>query len=238
MRLVITGAASGIGAAVLARAVAGGAQIAALDLTPDAGAPHPEVIPLRCDVSDAGQVCDAMERAVSAWGAPPTALIACAGIYPQGPSLDITSAAWDTALAVNLRGSMLVAQAVARSAIDAGSAASVVLLSSVAAARGDETEPAAAYAASKGAIVSLVRQLAVEWGARGIRVNTVLPGVIDTPMTTITNTPGEAALIERLPLRRIGTADEVAQACLFLAGPAASYITGAALPVDGGYLVS
>jgi 3-oxoacyl-[acyl-carrier protein] reductase len=85
----------------------------------------------------------------------------------------------------------------------------------------------------------MARQLAVEWGGAGIRVNCVVPGVIDTAMTTVTaDADATAALLQRLPLGRLGTADEVAAACLFLAGPDSSYVTGTEITVDGGYLAS
>ena len=116
---------------------------------------------------------------------------------------------------------------------------SIVLLSSTAHALGDAIEPSAAYAASKGAVVSLARQLAVEWGPRGIRTNVVVPGVIDTPMTTILNhREGLKQVVSTIPLGRLGTADEVAQVCLFLTSDAASFMNGAIVPVDGGQLVS
>jgi 3-oxoacyl-[acyl-carrier protein] reductase len=111
-----------------------------------------------------------------------------------------------------------------------------VLLSSIAYSRGDTAEPAAHYAASKGAVVSLTRQLAVEWGTAGIRVNAVAPGVIATPMLRISDDPDRLAtyLQTGVPLGRLGTAEEVAAACLFLLGDDAAYVSGAVLPVDGG----
>ena len=84
----------------------------------------------------------------------------------------------------------------------------------------------------------MARQLAVEWGGAGMRVKCVVPGVIDTPMTTVTVDADATAVLLRLPLGRLGTADEVAAACLFLAGRDSSYITGTEIIVDGGYLAS
>lgn len=142
-------------------------------------------------------------------------------------------------LAVNARGTFVMAQAAGRAMLGGTEGGSIVLLTSVASDRGDHFEPGVHYSASKGAVISITRQLAVEWGPRGIRANAVSPGVIDTPMTTLTNHPVEAeAFLGRVPLRRFGLAAEVAATCLFLAGPHASYITGAVLPVDGGMLVS
>lgn len=204
MRVIVTGAGSGIGAAVVRLAIQRGAKVAAIDLSAGDSIPD-EVTFQRCDVSIDSEVDEAVDRT----------------------------------FAINVRGSMLLARAVGRAALAAGTGASLVLLSSVAAERGEESEPAAAYAAGKGAVVSLTKQLAVEWGQHGIRVNAVMPGVIDTPMTTvIQDTEATAQFLNSLPLRRVGTADEVARACMFLANDDSSFITGTVLPVDGGFLAA
>jgi NAD(P)-dependent dehydrogenase (short-subunit alcohol dehydrogenase family) len=236
-RLVVTGAASGIGAAAAAQAEANGWDVARIDraFTGDADTAGRYT----ADIVDERQVGDVIDAITSAWGAPPDALVHCAGVYRVAESTAVDAAAWDDVLSVNARGSFLVARAVVATMLAAGSAGAVVLLGSVASSRGDAGEPSAAYAASKGAVSSLVRQLAVEWGPAGIRVNAVVPGVIDTPMTTIVDDAGAtAALLERLPMRRLGRADEVAAACMFMAGPHSSYITGTEIVVDGGYLAS
>lgn len=236
-RLVVTGAASGIGAAVAALAEADGWDVARLDRAfaggTDAAGRY------TADIVDERQVGDAVDAITSTWGAPPDALVHCAGVYRVAESTSVDAAAWDDVLNVNARGSFLVARAFAAAMMAAGSPGTVVLVGSVASSRGDAGEPSAAYAASKGAVSSLARQLAVEWGPSGIRVNAVVPGVIVTPMTTIVDDAGAtAALLERLPMRRLGRADEVAAACMFLAGPHSSYITGTEITVDGGYLAS
>ncbi|MDH6197387.1 NAD(P)-dependent dehydrogenase (short-subunit alcohol dehydrogenase family) [Mycobacterium frederiksbergense] len=234
--VIVTGAASGIGAAVLDRAREQGWRAAGIDLSGSdfrAGDVH------RADVTDAAQVRAAVSAIVDGWDGPPDAVVHCAGIYRTAPSVTVGADDWERTMGVNARGSFLVAQAAAAAMIAAGTPGSIVLLGSVGAGRGDLTEPGAAYAASKGAVSALVRQLAVEWGPVGIRVNSVVPGVIDTAMTTVTSDPAAtAALLARLPLRRLGDAREVAAACLFLAGPDSSYITGSEITVDGGYLVS
>jgi gluconate 5-dehydrogenase len=164
-------------------------------------------------------------------------VIHCAGMYDMHPAAEYPQGRWDEVLNTNATLSFLVSQHFAKRFL--GGSGSIVLLASVAHARGDATEPAAAYAASKGAIVSLTRQLATEWGPRGIRVNAIAPGVIDTAMTTLThNEEAYQRFLQALPLGRIGDPAEVAAACLFLSGPEASYITGATLTVDGGYLAS
>ena len=237
-RLIVTGAASGIGAATVARALSQGFRVAALDLDIDGIPNHSGLSRYRCDVANAEQVAQAVQDAVSDWGAAPSALVHCAGIYRAGPAEDLDVSDWDLVASVNSRGSFLIAQAVGRHML-AADGGSIVLLSSIAWKRGDQFEPAVHYSASKGAVVSLTHQLATEWGPRGIRTNAVAPGVIDTTMTTLTQHPAQAqAFVSALPLRRLGSADEVAAACMFLIGPDASYINGVVLTVDGGYLAS
>lgn len=235
--LVVTGAASGIGAAVAELAETDGWTVARLDRDyprsgGSAGCHH-------VDVADFDSATTALAAVTSAWGRAPDALVNAAGIYRVQPSTTVDVDAWEGTLSVNARGSFLMARAVAETMMRDGTGGSLVLLGSVAALRGDAVEPSAAYSASKGAVSALIRQLAVEWAGAGIRVNGVMPGVIDTAMTTLVHDPeATAAFLGTLPLGRLGRADEVAAACLFLAGRAASYITGIEIAVDGGYLIA
>lgn len=237
-RLVVSGAASGIGAAVARGALARGWEVLGLDLPHLEGDAGPVPI-IGCDVSDEEAVVKAFARVAEHWPAGPDALVHSAGVYAVTPLLETGAAAWDRVLGINARGSFLVAREGARAMAPRSGDRSVVLLSSVGAVRGDDREPSAAYSASKGAVTSLTRQLAAEFGSAGIRTNAVAPGVIDTAMTTLTDDPeaSDAFFASRVPLRRAGTADEVAAACLFLAGPESAYITGVVLPVDGGQAI-
>lgn len=237
-RVLVTGAASGIGHAVAARALREGAQIACADLDADrllAMWPEPGVaVPM--DVRSAHSVAEGLELITSRWGGPPDAVVHAAGVYRIRASLDLDPAEWSDVLAVNLTGAMLVGQASARAMAAAGRPGALVLVSSIAAERGDRVEPAAHYAASKGGVSALCRQLAVEWGHLDIRVNAVAPGVIDTPMLRLGDDPDRmrSYLDHQVPLARLGSADEVAAACWFLVSDESSYITGAVIPVDGG----
>ncbi|WP_081809991.1 SDR family NAD(P)-dependent oxidoreductase [Leucobacter sp. PH1c] len=250
-RLLVTGAGAGIGAATAAVALRRGWEVAGLDLAgtplaeaPRAGGADPAARPgpfpiLQCDVADE----DSVERAFAAldalWPEGPDAVVHCAGVYRVTPLTETSAAAWDGVLGVNARGSFLVAREAARRMRSGSGDRAIVLLSSIGAIRGDDHEPSAAYSSSKGAVSSLTGQLAAELGALGIRVNAVAPGVIDTAMTTLTDDPAAASAFfaQRVPLRREGTAPEVAEACVFLASPEAAYISGAVLPVDGGQSV-
>ncbi|UOR01967.1 SDR family oxidoreductase [Leucobacter allii] len=234
-RVVVTGASSGIGRAVAEGVLAAGGRALAIDLRTDAGWTADGLVQRAGDVADEARISEIFAEAPGLLGGAPDAVVHCAGVYRWKPLADTTADEWDASMRINGRGSFVVSREAVR-AMDGGA---IVLLSSVAYGRGDETEPGAAYAASKGAIVSLARQLAVELGGRGIRVNAVAPGMISTPMLTLDATPGAVeALTARLPARRLGTVDDVAAACLFLASGAAGYITGETLHVDGGYLAS
>jgi NAD(P)-dependent dehydrogenase (short-subunit alcohol dehydrogenase family) len=162
--------------------------------------------------------------------------VAAAGVYRIQPFVEIDSDAWDDVIAINLRAMFLTGQAVARLLIDAGRPGAIVNLASTAALRGDAAEPSAHYNASKAAAVALTRQMAIELAPHRIRVNCVCPGVIDTPMLRVMDDPDAGAEWVRtaVPLGRLGDPLEVARVVAFLVSDEASYVTGAALPIDGG----
>ena len=189
-----------------------------------------------CDVTNESDVEESVGHAGELLGGAPEGLVAAAGVYDVRAARDTTSADVLRVLTINTVGAFLTARAFLAARDGDSSASSVVFLASLAADCGDASEPGVAYAASKGAIVAMTRQLAVEWAPFGVRVNAVSPGVIDTPMLRLMNDPerGEEYLRRGVPLRRLGTADEVASVCMFLLDDASAYVTGAVVPVDGG----
>ena len=238
-RALVTGGASGIGQACARRLQAEGASVVALDLPPggqaaDGGPPLPVV---GCDVRDPDQVAGAVQQAADLLGGPADVLVNAAGVYRIAPLLDISASEWDDVLAINLRGCFLAGRAVAAALVGAGLPGAIVNIASTAALVADPSEPSAHYNASKAGVVALTRQMAAEWARHGIRANAVCPGVIDTPMLQITGDPAAAAayLDGRVPLRRLGHAGEVAAVIVFLASDDASYVSGHALVVDGGW---
>ncbi len=232
----MTGGASGIGLATARRLLTEGASVVALDRADRPAGLTEAATLVHCDVRDEKSVAAAIDEASDALGGPPDVLVNSAGIYRVRALVETTAEEWHEVIGTNLTGTFLVTRAVARGLVAADRPGSVVNLASTAALVGDPAEPSAHYSASKGGVLALTRQMAAELAPHRIRVNAVCPGVIETPMLRLTDDPGttERYLQGYVPCRRLGAADEVAAAIVFLASPDASYVTGVALPVDGG----
>jgi NAD(P)-dependent dehydrogenase (short-subunit alcohol dehydrogenase family) len=237
-RALVTGGAGAIGLACARRLLAEGAEVVLLDRHADAlsATAGTGAAPVACDVRDPGAVAAAVTRAAGLLNGPADVLVNSAGVYRIAPLLDLTPGEWDDVLAVNLRGTFLAGRAMAAALIAAGRPGAIVNISSTAGLVADAAEPSAHYNASKAGVLALTRQMAAEWAPHGIRANAVCPGVIDTPMLRMMDDPaaGAAYLRTGVPQGRLGSAEEVAAAVVFLASDDASYLTGATVPVDGG----
>lgn len=243
---VVTGAASGIGRGIAMRLAEMGAKVAALDIDEERGqqvaseiqASGSEAIFIKCDVRHAASCREATEAAFQKWGKIDI-LCNCAGIAIRKNVVDLTEDEWDRALDITLKGIYLLSREIIPHMIRSGGG-SIVNIGSGWSLKGGPN--AASYCAAKGGAVNLTRAMAIDHGRHKIRVNCICPGDIDTPMLhSECRQLGEDSQkfmqeAANRPLARIGTPEDVANAVLFLASPMSSWITGAALVVDGGGL--
>ncbi len=228
MVAVVTGGASGIGAASATRLGAEGATVVTVDVADGADR--------RLDVRDEEAIA-ALFADVVAEHSRVDIVVNAAGVAGGGPVHILDETEWDRVVDINLKGTFLVAKhaAIAMLPLKSGS---IVNIASIEGLEG--TEGGSSYNASKGGVVMLTKSIAIDYGRRGIRVNCICPGAIDTPMLrSIIDPDGMASYTERMReehlLGRFGQASEVAAAVAFLASDDASFITGHALVVDGGF---
>ena len=235
---IVTGAGSGIGAATAAVLAERGDHVICADIDGVAAATTasalPGASPVELDVTD-DAACRAMVASAVAEHGRVDSITTCAGIEIGGPTLDFDAEAFRRILDVNVTGSFLSARAAAE-AMAAGGSGAIVLIGSINSAIA--LPNAAAYCASKGAIPMLARALAVDLAPHKIRVNAIGPGVTDTPMSAVSLADPErrARLMGRIPLDRPAGPAEMAKVAAFLTSDEASYVTGAFIPVDGGWL--
>jgi 3-oxoacyl-[acyl-carrier protein] reductase len=236
---VVTGGSRGIGRACAEGLAATGWQVAVGYRTSDADAKETlEAIEraggsgtvVRLDTLDEGSVKEAFEQATEALG-PVTGLVNNAGYSQDGLLLKYPMDAYDRIMDTNVRGAFLCARAALRSMLRARWGR-IVNMSSAIALRANAGQTA--YAASKTALVGLTKSLAREIGAKGITVNAICPGLVDTDMTSYLTEEARAVYLDQTPLGRSATLEEVASVVRFLMSDEASYVNGAVIPVDGG----
>ena len=236
---LVTGASRGIGRAVARALGEGGFDVACAYRTDDASAKETvETIEagggrasaFRVDVAERSDV-EELFRQVADWEAPPVVLVNNAGISRDGLAMTYPPNEFDRSLNVNLSGAFLCARA-ALPAMVRGRWGRIINVSSAVALRGNAGQTA--YAASKAGLVGFTRSLAREMARKGITVNAVCPGLIETDIAGAMTPSQREALISSTPAGRLGTSEEVAAAVAFLASDAASYVNGSVLSVDGG----
>ena len=231
-RVIVTGAAGGIGRAIVAALAAADCRVAACDADgAGADAVAGATTSAEFDVRDRAAVRQGVAGAVTALGGR-DAVVANAGVVDTIHRAErFSEDDWRLDLETNLYGAFNVVQATFEELASAGDGR-VVLISSVGAELGIPGQ--VAYGASKAGLVGMARTLAAEWAPRGVRCNVVMPGMIATPKVRAMSGELQSKLAERVPLARFGTVDELAGVVTFLLSPAAAYITGAVLRVDGG----
>jgi NAD(P)-dependent dehydrogenase (short-subunit alcohol dehydrogenase family) len=241
---LVTGGGAGIGRAIAETFAREGAKVAIADRDGDAAKEVANAIVKlngaasahEVDVTDTAQVKKLMEDIGAAHGRLDV-LVNNAGVGERSDFRHLSDEAWDRVWAVNLDGTVRCVRE-AFNLLKASGKASIINLSSIMATK--HTRQMAVYSATKGAVSALSRSLAVEYAPYGIRVNTLLPGYVETALIGrfISNPLINKALLTQTPLRRFGTPQDIANAALFLASDEAAYITGAALNVDGGMAIT
>jgi 2-deoxy-D-gluconate 3-dehydrogenase len=251
-RSIVTGGATGIGLSISYRLAEAGATVIIADIDESAAIRASRdmkdegftVFPVRCDVGDEDDIRRMVDAAVQKMGGVDI-LVNNAGIYPYIPFEQMTAEDFNRVLAVNISGTFNCSREVSRHMIVQQQGGCIINIGSI-----DSLHPSSkglsAYDASKGGVLSLTRSLALELGAHDIRVNAILPGGILTAgvMAQSSHEPTEEgrtqlkAFMSRMVLGRMGETDDVGRVALFLASDMASYMTGSAIVVDGGYLIS
>jgi NAD(P)-dependent dehydrogenase (short-subunit alcohol dehydrogenase family) len=240
---LVTGAARGIGLAIGEWFLAHGYRVALLDIdrktllaATKRYAGDARVLALPCDVRDEKSVNAAVRRAVGAFGRL-DALVNNAGVAVFKPVLQTTLAEWSYVIETNLTGAFICTQACAPVMLKGGGGGAIVNIASISGVRASTLR--VAYGTSKAAMIHMTRQFAAELGTVGIRVNCVAPGPVDTAMAKLVHTPAiRQDYHDTIPLNRYGTTEEIAEAVGYLCSPAASYVNGQTLAVDGGFEAS
>jgi len=238
---VITGAGRGIGRAIALRFAAAGADVVCVSRTVEnsertageAKSLGRRAWAVAVDVADSAAVTAAAERILLEAGRVDI-LVNNAGITRDGLLMRMSDADWDTVLNTNLKGAFSFTKAFTRAFLKQR-AGRIINISSIIGLIGNAGQ--ANYAASKAALIGFTKSCAKELGSRGITVNAIAPGFIETDMTASLDEKARGALLERIPLAALGQPEDIAEAALYLAGPGGRYVTGQVLTVDGGMVM-
>ncbi|XP_029164322.1 estradiol 17-beta-dehydrogenase 8 [Nylanderia fulva] len=237
---LVTGAGSGIGREVCRILAREGAKVVAADQNVKtaqetvATLEGREHIALNIQVNDRSSVETAFKDIVKQYSKPPTIVVNSAGITRDNFLVKLSDKDFDDVIDVNLKGTYLIMQVAVKAMIEGNATkdSSIINMSSIIATRGNIGQ--SNYSASKAGVIAMTKSASMEFGQFGIRVNAVLPGFIDTPMTAIVPDKVKEMFIKRIPLQKLGKPQEVAEVIVFLASDRSSYVNGASIEVTGG----
>ena len=238
-KALVTGSSRGIGKAIVEQYLKNGAEVWGLCSKPSASLPELEKLAeengtkfheIHADVGNAEQVTEVVKAALTEAGGFDV-LVNNAGITRDGLSFRMKKEDWDDVLRVNLTSAFLISQIISGDMIKKRKG-SIINMSSIVGIHGNGGQ--VNYSASKGGLIAFSKSLAAEVGSRGVRVNCIAPGFIATDMTAVLKEDIQKAMIDRIPLKRAGQPEDIANAALFLASDLSTYITGQVLGVDGG----
>jgi 2-deoxy-D-gluconate 3-dehydrogenase len=238
---LVTGGAGELGQAMVQALAEAGASVVIVDSSDGASslansfrARGLAVSALKCDIRDRHQIRKTFADALESMGGAIDILVNCAGVQRRHPSEQFPEEDWDAVIEVNLNATFIFCQLAARGMIIRG-AGKIINIASVMSFFGGVTIPA--YAASKGGVAQLTKALSNDWAPKGICVNAIAPGYMDTQMNTALSpdTPRFFEIMTRIPVGRWGKGDDLKGIVVFLASTASDYITGAVIPIDGGY---
>ena len=238
---MVTGAGRGIGRAIALKLAAAGADVVCVSRTAENSAKVADEVralgrqawPLAVDVSDSAAVTAAAEQILTLAGRV-NVLVNNAGVTRDGLLMRMSEADWDTVMNTNLRGAFILTKAFSRTFLKQRSGR-IINIASVVGLIGNAGQ--CNYAASKAGLIGFTQSVAKEFASRGVTCNAIAPGFIETDMTAVLDEAVTSALLKQIPLGALGTADDIAEAVLYLAGPGGRYVTGQVLTVDGGMVM-